>query len=283
MATDTQTRPTILDFETEMGLARRWQEQRDVAARDRLIQCYAPLASSLAIKVARQSGLHLFHDLEQEAKMAMVEIVDRFDPERGYRFATFARWHILSHLRRYVMDQVGPCRVGTNAFDKKVFTNFRKLRAKIEARTGRRLDHAGRMEIAEALDVDLHVVERMEPRIVRTDMSVDAVVRDDDDENSYGPQLADTAPSPEALIAARSDRSRVREALVEAIAELEPREMRVIHARFMLQKRISLQELGDEFGVSRKTVQTIESRAFTRLQERLQAAGITAEDALGHV
>ena len=284
MASKNRRRPLILDLETEQGLARAWQDDRCHRSRDRLINAYAPLASSLAIQVARQSGLHLFEDLQQEANAVMVEVLDRFDVERGFRFATFARWHILSHLRRYVMDHIGPTRLGTNSADKKVFTNFRKLRADIEGETGAPLDQAGRERIARTLGVDLEVIHRMEPRIIRADQEIDTFTRETEDEDGgHGDQLADQGPSPESLCAEGRDRSRVREALAEAIADLDRREMRVIHARYLLQKPVSLQQLGDEMGISRKSVQTIENRAFNRLQQALRTEGITAEEALGRV
>lgn len=283
MATKTQNRPKILDAATEKQLALDWLHAGNRASRDHLINAYAPLASSLAIQVARQSGLQLFEDLQQEANAALVGVVDKFDPELGYRFGTFARWHILSDLRKYVMDHIGPCRVGTNSADKKVFSGFRKLRADIEGRTGKPLDEEGRAKIAKKLGVDIQVIYRMEPRIVRSDVSVDLLIRDQDDEEraGFGAQLVDTGPSPEAHCSDDRDRSRVREALAEAISTLTGREMRVIHARYLLAKPLSLQELGTEMGISRKSVQTIESRAFNRLQQALREHGITAREALG--
>jgi RNA polymerase sigma-32 factor len=284
MATKKRRCPLIIDHATEQQLAKAYLESGDVAARDRLINAYAPLASSLAIQVARQSGMHLFEDLQQEANAALVGVVDRFDPALGYRFGTFARWHILSDLRRFVMDNVGCCRVGTNAADKKVFTNFRKERAKIEAETGRPLDEDGREQIAKALKVDIEVIYRMEPRVLRSDVAVDTLITaQDDEEAGYGEQLIDTAPSPEAACAEGVDRSRVRDALAEAIDSLDGREMRIIHARYLLTKPISLQSLADEMKISRKAVQSIENRAFNRLQHALREQGISAEEALGHL
>jgi RNA polymerase sigma-32 factor len=282
MATKTR-RPEVLEKDEEHALAVAWLERGDLRARDRLVTAYAPLASSAAIKVARQSGVHLFEDLQQEANRVLVEILDKFDPSLGHRFGTFARWHIHSHLHRYVMDNVGPTRVATNATDKKIFQSFRKLRAKIEARTGRPLDEEGRQEIASELEVDIQAIYRMEPRVVRTDVSVDQLVRADDDESAgHGYQLVDTGPSPEAQVAVAHDRGNVREVLAEAIAELAPREMRVIHARFLLSKPVSLQQLADEFHMSRKGVQSIENRAMNSLQQALRAAGVTAEEALAY-
>jgi len=270
----------LLSHEEELALATAWLERRDAKARDKIILLYRPLATSIATRLARQCGMQS-EDLVQEALLALAESLDKFVPSMGNRFGTFARWHIGGQVRRYVMDNFGPCRIGTNFSDKKVFSRFRRLRSEIEARTGRPLDDDGRQEIAEEIGVSYAVVQRMEPRIMRADVSLDAPLAtggDDDQSTTRLDLLVDDAPSPEMDTMTRLDHSRVMGLVSELIQELPEREQTILHHRLFADDRIQLSELGERLGVTKERVRQLERKALRQLQRSLEDLGFHARD-----
>lgn len=276
MTEATRRRTKILERDNETELARAWLEEGDIAARDKLILAYRPLAVAIANRMARQSGVSL-DDLVQEAFIALTESVDKFDPSLGNRFGTFARWHIRGQVKRYVMDFCGPCRIGTNLADKKVFMSFRRHRAEIEMRTGRPLDDEGRAEIARRIGVNVDVVRRMEPRLVRADVSLDRLSSEDEEDTRHE-TLADERPDPETLAIGAVDGARVGGLLRQCIAELPEREQMILKARLMSDDRVQLADLGEMFNITKERVRQIERKALKQIRRRLERAGITAAD-----
>jgi RNA polymerase sigma-32 factor len=179
------------------------------------------------------------------------------------------------------MDFFGPCRIGTNLNDKKVFTQFRRLRAMIEARTGEPLDDAGREEIAETIGVSVEIVKRMEPRILRSDVSLDAPISSEGEEGESGSRmemLIDEGPDPEELTMSRMDRKKVGGILAELIQELPDRERSIIHHRLLSGERMQLHELGEILGVTKERVRQIERKALKQLRQSLEERGFSAGD-----
>lgn len=272
-------RSEILERDVEMQLAEAWLERQDKKARDRLILAYRPLALTLATTIAKQSGMNV-EDLAQEAFLALTSSIDKFDPSMGNRFGTFARWHIVGELNRHVMDFFGPCRVGTNLSDKKVFMQFRKRRAEIEARTQRPLDDEGREEIAMKIGVPVEVIRRMEPRLSSHDASLDEPIGGDGDgEGSMtrGQLLVDNAPSPEEQAIREMDGGRINSVLKELLSELPEREQAILRARLMGDSRIQLADLGDGLGVTKERVRQLERKALKSLRGALEEMGYSKE------
>ena len=267
-------RSEILDRETELALARAWLEKGDVKARERILLAYRPLGLTMAQEVARTMGGNI-EDLAQEAFVALAESLDKFDPARGFGFGTFARWHVMGQLRRHVMDLQGPVRIGTNLSDKRVFLQFRRLRAAWEARNQRALDHEGRIELAKEMNVPLETLQRMEPRLLGADVSLDEpLLTDDEDGATRGSLLADGSPSPETLAIGQIDGRRVREILAEAIAQLPERDREILTARLLNEQKMDLHDLGARLGVTKERVRQIEQKALRALKANLEARGL---------
>lgn len=267
-------RSEILDRETELALARAWLEKRDAKARDRLLLAYRPLGLTMAQEVARTTGGNI-EDLAQEAFVALAESLDKFDPTRGFGFGTFARWHVMGQLRRHIMDLQGPVRIGTNLSDKRVFLQFRRMRAAWEARNQRPLDHEGRIELAKEMNVPLETLLRMEPRLQGADVSLDEPLSTDDEPGATrGSLLVDSSPSPEALAIGQIDGSRMREILANMIAQLPERDREILTARLLSERKTEFHELGLKLGVTKERVRQIEQKALRTLRANLEARGL---------
>ena len=267
-------RSEILDRETELALARAWLEKRDAKARDRLLLAYRPLGLTMAQEVARTTGGNI-EDLAQEAFVALAESLDKFDPARGFGFGTFARWHVMGQLRRHIMDLQGPVRIGTSLSDKRVFLQFRRMRAAWEARNQRPLDHEGRIELAKEMNVPLETLLRMEPRLQGADVSLDEPLSTDDEPGATrGSLLVDGSPSPETLAIGQIDGSRMREILANMIAQLPERDREILTARLLSERKTEFHELGLKLGVTKERVRQIEQKALRTLRANLEARGL---------
>lgn len=263
----------ILEKHVEFQLAKEWIENKNEKARNRLILAYRPLALSQAKQLARQSSMSV-EDLAQEAFLALAESTDKFDPSLGNRFGTFARWHILGQLRRHIMDFHGPCRVGTNLSDKKVFTQFRKVRAEIENRDKKTLDDAGRDEIARRIGVPRNIIDRMEPRIIAGDSSLDAPISNGEEGTvTRGDILIDDSPNPEEQVLKQKDYQKITGIVQELLADLPDRERKIIESRLIDDDRIQLSDLGEEFGISKERVRQLERTAIRKLRAGLEEMG----------
>jgi RNA polymerase sigma-32 factor len=274
-------RSEILDRDVERKLANDWLQNNDYKARDRIIIAYRPLALAAATEMAKASGMDV-EDLAQEAFAALTTALDKFDPELGYRFGTFARWHIQGELNRHVMDFFGPCRIGTNLSDKKVFMQFRKRRAEIEARTGRTLDEIGRQEIADEIGVPIDVVRRMEPRLSSRDPSLDEPIGDPDEGGATrGQMLVDLSPTPEEATIRDKDGRLMAGILCDVMAELSDRERAILSARLLGDKRRQLLDIGDDLGITKERVRQIERRALRHLRAAIENRGFRKTDFIG--
>lgn len=275
-----RARSEILERDVELALARDWLENKNQRARERMLLAYRPLALTIAGVIARQSGMDI-EDLAQEAFLALAECTNKFDPDRGTRFGTFARWHIKGALRRYVMDFIGCCRIGTNLSDKRVFSQFRKLRAEIEARTQRPLDDAGRDLIAKKLGVTREIIDRMEPRLTQSDVSMDEPVGDEDGGTTFGSMLVDPNPTPEQATIRRYDRTKIFGVVQALIAELPEREQKILRVRLLNEAQDEDADVAEELGVSRERVRQLERKAFKHLRRELVRMGYAVSDFIG--
>jgi RNA polymerase sigma factor (sigma-70 family) len=281
-------RVVMLSAEEEYKLLEAWLLDRDYDARAELVRQFRPLAARIAASVAAQSGGDMIDDLRQEAMTALIETLDKYLLEKKTRFGVYARVHIEHACRRYTMDQAGPTRVATNLQDKKIFFGFRKMREKIERETGEPLSDEGRAQIAHDLGVSLDAIKRMEPRIARSDLSVESIMTAPDEDSEAAPRhhdaLTDKGPSPEEICADQIDQSRIRQALGEALAELDPIAYRVVYDRRLAETKKSYAVIGEELGremqtpKSRKQVQQIEAEALGKLRDHLTEMGFVGAD-----
>lgn len=255
----------LLSRQREFALARRWREAGDTAALHELVRAYTRLVIAVAARF-RSYGLPM-GDLMQEGTVGLLQAAARFEPERDVRFSTYAAWWVRSAMQDYVLRNWSIVRTGSTAAQKALFFNLRRLRARLEEASGAPLGDAGRRRIAAALDVDLAEVERMDQRLSGADQSLNGPLGEGDDD--WQDFLADTRPSPEQAAIALADGATRSRWLEEALAELTPRERRIIGARRLSEEGATLDELGQVLGVSKERVRQLEHRALLKLRRAL--------------
>ena len=267
----------MLTREREQMLARRWRDEDDEAALHELVGAYTRLVAGMASKF-RNYGLPMA-DLMQEGVVGLMQAAGRFEPERDIRFSTYASWWIRSSMQDYILRNWSIVRTGTTSSQKSLFFNLRRLRARIEGRTGKPLDDAGRELIATNLNVPKREVETMEGRLVGNDRSLDAPVGEDGDENWLN-FLADDRPSPEDHAMEHLDGDRRTRWIEDALGQLPEREARIVRARLLMEDALTLEALGRELGVSKERVRQLEARALSKLRRNLAKRWRAAGDLL---
>ncbi len=258
----------LLTREREQELALRWRDLQDEAALHELVNAYTRLVAATAAKY-RNYGLPMA-DLMQEGAVGLMQAAARFEPEREVRFSTYASWWIRSAMQDYVLRNWSIVRTGSTSSQKSLFFNLRRLRARIEGRTGKPLDDRGRARIAAELKVPARDVETMENRLGGADRSLDAPVGEEGDE-TWVHFLADQRPSPEDNAMEHLDGDERARWIREALAELPAREEKIIRDRLLKDEGRTLESLGQELGVSKERVRQLEARALTKLRRSLEA------------
>ena len=254
----------LLEKDHELELARLWRDKGDEKALHELVSSYTRLVVSMASRF-RNYGLPV-GDLIQEGNIGLMQAANRFEPERGLRFSTYASWWIRSSIQDYVLRNWSIVRTGTTAAQKSLFFNLRRLRSKIESKNGQEgLGIEGRKEIATALDVKVSEVEDMESRLAANDQSLNAVIGEDGD-SDWQSFLADSRPNPEEVVMGMKD-SQTRSAwLQDSLSELSNREQTIIRERHLVYEPVTLEELGKQLGVSKERVRQLEQRAMDKLK-----------------
>ena len=259
-------RAPLLSRSREFMLARRWRERGDTAALHELVRAYTRLVVATASRF-RSYGLPM-GDLVQEGNVGLMQAAARFEPERDVRFSTYAAWWIRSAMQDYVLRNWSIVRTGTTAAQKSLFFNLRRLRARIEEKSGAPLSDAGRRQIAATLRVDLAEVEQMDLRLAAADQSLNVPLGDSDDD--WQDFLCDGRPSPEQAVIGLHDGATRARWLAEALGELSPRERCIISARRLTDEGATLEELGRALGVSKERVRQIEHRALVKLRQSMR-------------
>lgn len=269
----------LLEREEEQNLARRWQNDDDEAALHRIVTSHARLVLKLARRF-RGYGLP-FGDLVQEGNTGLMEAAARFDPERGVRFSTYSSWWITAAMQSFVLRNWSIVRTGTTPAQRRLFFNLRRLRAQIDDHARETMTDDARQSIADTLKVPVAAVERMETRFARPDRSLNAPVADQATD-SLQDLIADTAPRPDEIVIARRDAETRADRLRAAVARLNERERAVIESRFFDERKITLAEIGERFGVSKERIRQIEGKAITKLHGFLLEGNIEPADLLSH-
>ncbi len=254
----------MLSREEEFALAHRWREQRDERAMHKLVEAYSRLVVAAAQKY-RHYGLPL-GDLMQEGEIGLLQAAARFEPERDIRFSTYATWWIRAAMQDFVLRNWSIVRTGTTAAQKSLFFNLRRLRQKLETVDGK-LTAGGHQQIATLLAVPVGEVIQMEGRM-GGDVSLNAPIRADSGSEMQDFLVADT-PTPESLTMQRHDRRVRQQWLFQAMAKLDDRERRIIQRRQLTEEAVTLEDLGQEMGVSKERVRQLESRAMGKLKQEM--------------
>jgi len=257
----------ILKPEEEYTLAKRWRGHGDREAADKLITSHLRLVAKIAMGY-RGYGLPV-SDLISEGSVGLMQAVKRFEPERGVRLVTYAIWWIKASIQEYILRSWSLVKMGTTASQKKLFFNLRKAKSKISALTDGDLrpDQVGL--IAKSLGVSEQDVVDMNRRL-GGDASLNTPLRDDGNSGEWQDWLADDSESQESVTAESDELDNRRNALSKALTLLSERERRIFEARRLADNPMTLEELAEEFGVSRERIRQIEMHAFEKVQRAVQ-------------
>jgi RNA polymerase sigma-32 factor len=268
----TAMKAELLDAETELALAYAWRDQRDEQALHRLITAYMRLAISMASKFKRYGAP--MNDLIQEASVGLMKAADKFDPDRGVRFSTYAVWWIKASIQDYVMRNWSMVRTGSTSSQKSLFFNMRRVQARLEreaAAEGRELDrHEMRQLIAVEVGVPLHDVEMMEGRLSGSDFSLNATQSVDDEGREWIDALEDDSEQAAETVAHTHDNDTLRQWLLTALSGLNDREQFIVRERKLRDEPRTLESLGTELGLSKERVRQLEAAAFGKMRKSLE-------------
>src|SRR6056300_1300190 len=263
----------LLDAETELRLAYAWRDQRDEKALHRLINAYMRLAISMAAKFRRYGAP--MNDLIQEAGLGLMKAADKFDPDRGVRFSTYAVWWIKASIQDYVMRNWSMVRTGSTSSQKSLFFNMRRVQTRIEREAmaaGQNLDkHQLLQMIATEVGVPLHDVEMMEGRLAGSDYSLNATQSVEDEGREWIDTLEDDSEQAADLVEQARDRAQLREWLLNALSSLNERERFIVRERKLRDEPRTLESLGEELGLSKERVRQLEAAAFAKMRKSLEA------------
>jgi RNA polymerase sigma-32 factor len=279
----TAMKAEMLDAETELKLAYAWRDQRDEQALHRLITAYMRLAISMASKFKRYGAP--MNDLIQEASVGLMKAADKFDPDRGVRFSTYAVWWIKASIQDHVMRNWSMVRTGSTSSQKSLFFNMRRVQARLEreaAAEGRELErHKMRELIATEVGVPLHDVEMMEGRLSGSDFSLNATQSSDDEGREWIDALEDNGPQAADTVQNDHDNETLRQWLMTALCALNDREQFIVRERKLREDPRTLESLGTELGLSKERVRQLEAAAFGKMRKNLEAQSSEVHSFLG--
>jgi RNA polymerase sigma-32 factor len=263
----------MLDAETELRLAYAWRDDRCEASLHRLITAYMRLAVSMAYKFKRYGAP--INDLIQEAGLGLMKAADKFDPDRGVRFSTYAVWWIKASIQDHVMRNWSMVRTGSTSSQKSLFFNMRRVQARLEresAAAGEVLDKFQlRQMISTEIGVPLHDVEMMEGRLSGSDYSLNASQSVDDEGREWIDALEDDSAQAAERVEHAHDTAQLREWLLVAMTALNDRERLIVRERKLRDTPRTLESLGQELGLSKERVRQLEAAAFGKMRKTLEA------------
>ncbi|HEY4249848.1 MAG TPA: RNA polymerase sigma factor RpoH [Roseomonas sp.] len=257
----------MLSPEEELSLAKRWKDKGDSDAAHKLVTSHLRLVAKIAMGY-RGYGLPV-GELISEGNVGMMQAVRRFDPERGFRLATYAMWWIRAAIQEYILHSWSLVKMGTTAAQKKLFFNLRRLKGQMAALEEGDLKPEHVSKIATTLQVPEQDVVSMNRRLASSDQSLNAPVRADS-EGEWQDWLVDDSESQEEELAERQDMSNRRELLGEALKTLNERERHILIERRLKEEPTTLEELSQQYNISRERVRQIEVRAFEKLQKSMK-------------
>jgi RNA polymerase sigma-32 factor len=257
----------MLERQEEYMLAKRWREHGDRGAAHKLVTSHLRLVTKIA-RDYRGYGLPISEAIS-EGNVGLMQAVERFEPEKGFRLATYAMWWIKATIQEYILRSWSLVKMGTTANQKKLFFNLRKAQSRISILDDgdMRLDQV--KIIARRIGVTETDVIYMNRRL-SGDASLNAAIREDGDSGEWQDWLVDESPDQETTLAASEEFDNRRKTLSDAFSVLNERERRIFEARRLADDPITLEDLAAEFGVSRERVRQIEVRAFEKVQKAVK-------------
>jgi len=257
----------MLEPQEEFMLAKRWREHGDREAAHKLVTSHLRLVAKIAMGY-RGYGLPI-SEVISEGNVGLMQAVKRFEPDKGFRLATYAMWWIKAAIQEYILRSWSLVKMGTTANQKKLFFNLRKAKSKISALDEGDMRPDQVKTIAKRLGVTEQDVIDMNRRL-SGDASLNAPIREDGDSGEWQDWLVDEREDQEAVLAKSEEADNRRQALSEALSVLNDRERRIFEARRLADEPVTLEELAEEFGVSRERVRQIEVRAFEKVQKAVK-------------
>ena len=261
----------MLKPDEEYMLARRWREHDDSEAAHRLVTSHLRLVAKIAMGY-RGYGLPVA-ELISEGNVGMMQAVKRFDPERGFRLATYAMWWIRASIQEYILHSWSLVKIGTTAAQKKLFFNLRKLKGQMKAIEDGDLSPERVTLIAQKLDVPEQDVINMNRRLASPDHSLNAPLKIDG-EGEWQDWLVDEGQNQEQVYADDEELQKRRRLLTMGMDVLNDRERHILTERRLRDDPVTLEDLSQEFGISRERVRQIEVRAFEKLQKSIRNTAI---------
>jgi RNA polymerase sigma-32 factor len=258
----------MLTAEEELELSRRWRDHQDMDAAHKLVTSHLRLVAKIAMGY-RGYGLPV-GELISEGNVGMMQAVKRFDPDRGFRLATYAMWWIRAAIQEYILHSWSLVKMGTTAAQKKLFFNLRRLKGQMQAIEDGDLQPEQVAKIAHALDVPEQDVVSMNRRLSAPDHSLNAPVRADS-EGEWQDWLVDETESQEEALSEREEMSGRKALLNGALKTLNERERHILIERRLKDNPTTLEDLSQQYGISRERVRQIEVRAFEKLQKAMHA------------
>ena len=269
----------MLQAQEEYMLAKSWREHGDAEAAHKMVTSHLRLVAKIAMGY-RGYGLPLA-DLISEGNVGMMQAVKRFDPERGFRLATYAMWWIRAAIQEYILHSWSLVKIGTTAAQKKLFFNLRKVKGQLKALEEGDLKHETVTLIANKLDVSEDEVINMNRRLSAPDHSLNAPLRQDG-EGEWQDWLVDETPNQESRMGDSEELIMRRGLLASAMEHLTERERHILEQRRLQEDPATLEDLSKEYGISRERVRQIEVRAFEKLQRAVKGGRGTLPSADEH-
>jgi RNA polymerase sigma-32 factor len=254
----------MLERDQEHSLAKRWREQGDQDAANQIVTSHLRLAAKIAMSY-RGYGLPMA-EIISEGNVGLMQALNRFEPERGFRFSTYAKWWIRASIQDYILRSWSLVKIGTTTSQRKLFFKLRSAKSKIAALESGDLRPDQVALIAKNLDVADQEVVDMNRRL-SGDRSINVPLHEDGEIGEWQDQLVDQSPSPESIVVEQSEKNHQLNALAAAIEVLNDRERRIFGARHLTDEPPTLEELAEKFNVSRERIRQIEVRAFEKVRK----------------
>ncbi|CCQ75046.1 RNA polymerase sigma-32 factor [Magnetospira sp. QH-2] len=262
----------MLKPEEEFMLAKRWQQHEDHKAAEKMITSHLRLVAKIAMGY-RGYGLPV-GELISEGNVGMMQAVKRFDPDKGFRLATYAMWWIRASIQEYILHSWSLVKMGTTAAQKKLFFNLRKLKGQMQAMEEGDLLPENVTKIADRLNVSETEVINMNRRMASQDHSLNAAVREEGD-GEWQDWLVDDTEDQETSLGKREELDERRQLLTQAMTGLNERERHIFEERRLQEAPSTLEDLSKLYGISRERVRQIEVRAFEKVQKAVHNAAVS--------
>ncbi len=264
----------MLKPDEEFTLAKNWREKDDKEAAHKLVTSHLRLVAKIAMGY-RGYGLPV-NEIVSEGNVGLMQAVKRFEPDKGFRLATYAMWWIRASIQEYILRSWSLVRMGTTAAQKKLFFNLRKVKGQIDALEDGDLTHEHVVEVSRRLGVTEEEVISMNRRL-SGDSSLNAPVRNDSESGEWMDWLVDEEVDAETALGDDQELRQRREMLQSAMGDLNEREQRIFSMRRLSEEPMTLEQLSQEFGVSRERIRQIEVRAFEKVQKGVTSAAAERE------